>query len=87
VNKLADELNVVSWHNELLIRSLGSRGECQSDCDVGGSDEQLGSVVGHERSVTTALLFGEDLCVSSGEGSASSFDIAMEQLDLRKPAP
>ena len=47
--------------HELLVSSLGTLGEGQGDGDVGGSQEQLRSVVGHEGGVSSTFLLGQDL--------------------------
>jgi hypothetical protein len=61
VDELTDQLDVVSGHDELLVRVLGALGEVEGDSHVGGADEELGAVVGHEGGKTATLLLGEDL--------------------------
>lgn len=46
---------------KLLVGTLGSLGEGQSDGDIGSSQEQLRSVVGHEGGVSSTFLLGQDL--------------------------
>jgi hypothetical protein len=43
------------------MSALGALGEVESDSDIGRSDEELRSVIGHEGSVTSTLVLGQDL--------------------------
>ncbi len=65
VEELSGHLEVVSGHNELLVGVLGTLGEVEGDGDVGGTDEELGTVVGHEGGETTSLSAAENLHVSN----------------------
>jgi hypothetical protein len=61
VNEFTEHLDVVSWHHELLVRTLGLRRESESDGHIRRADEQLGTVVGHEGRVATTLILGQYL--------------------------
>lgn len=63
VHELANDLDVVSGHDHLLVNVLGPLGEGESDRDIGRADEELGTVVVHEGRVPPALLLGEDVAV------------------------
>lgn len=60
----ANHLNVVARHDHLLLRISGALWPRQPRADVGGTKEELGRVVGHERSVTTTLILREDVNLS-----------------------
>jgi hypothetical protein len=64
VHQLAHHFDIVSGHDELFVRTLGTFGESQGDGNVGGTDKQLGTIVGHEGSVTATLILGQDLYIS-----------------------
>lgn len=51
VNQLADHLDVVTRVNQLLVRVLDAFRELEGAGDVGRADEELWTVVVHERSV------------------------------------
>lgn len=55
VDELTDHLNVVTRMNELLVSILGAFREMKSAGDVSGTDEELGAVVVHERSVCAGI--------------------------------
>lgn len=61
VHQLAHHFDIVAGHDELFVRALGTFREGQGDSDVGRADEELGTVVGHEGSVTATLILGQDL--------------------------
>jgi len=54
MDEVTDKLDIVTWHDGLLICALCSLGESKSDCDVCCSDEKLWSVIVHE-SVETQI--------------------------------
>jgi hypothetical protein len=64
MNELTDDFDVVSGHDHLLIGVLGSLRESETDGDVRSTDEELRSVVVHERGVSSSLLLGEDVARS-----------------------
>jgi hypothetical protein len=68
VNELTNDFNVVSGHDHLLVGVLGSLRESETDGNIRSTDEELRSVVVHERGVTSSLLLGEDV--------ARSFELA-----------
>ena len=89
VDETAYHLNVVAGHDHLFLcvgRLFGPRQPC---ADIRSADEELGSVVGHEGSVTTSLILSEDLRVRlilvppvvSGNIIDSYVDLSLELLD------
>lgn len=61
VNELTDDFDVVSGHYHLLVGVLGSFRESETDSDIRGSDEELRSVVVHERSVSSSFFLSENV--------------------------
>ena len=61
VDKVANHLDVVARHNHLLSSVGCTLWPMKSNSDIGGAQEQLRTIIVHERSVSAALLFREDL--------------------------
>jgi hypothetical protein len=57
----ADHLDVVTRHDHLGVGILGTFGPVNGGSLIGGTDEDLGTVVSVETSVTTTLLLGQDV--------------------------
>lgn len=65
MHKVTNHLNIVTRHDELLMSALGTLRESEGTSYVGSTDEELRSVVSHERGVTTTFLLGKDLMKSA----------------------
>jgi hypothetical protein len=61
MDEVTNHFDVVTRHNHLLGGIWCATGERKCDSDICSSDEELGSVVGHERSVATAFILGQHL--------------------------
>ena len=71
-DEVANHLDIVTGHNHLLGSIGGTLRESQGDGDISSSDEALGSVVGHERSVATTFFLGQDLRANSQYNASHS---------------
>jgi hypothetical protein len=58
VNEVTNHLDMVTGHNQFLGRIWCADGKGECDGDIGSSDEELRTIVGHEGSVATTLIFG-----------------------------
>ena len=65
VDEIANHLDVVTGHNHLLSSVRGTLWPVKGDSDIGCTQEELGAIVFHERSVSTAFFLGEDLGVDN----------------------
>jgi hypothetical protein len=57
----ADHLDVVTGHDHLGVGILGALGPVNGGGLISGTDEDLGTVISVETSVTTTLLLGQDV--------------------------
>ena len=64
-DEVANHLDIVTGHDHLLSSIGGTLREGQGDGDISSSDEALGPVVGHERSVATTFFLGQNLAPKS----------------------
>jgi hypothetical protein len=65
VDETAYHLNVVTRHDHLGFSICGARREGQSRCYISSAEEELRTVVLHERRITATFIFCQDLYASS----------------------
>jgi len=61
VDKIANHLDIVTGHDHLLSSLSGTLWPFEGNGNISCAQENLRTIVFHERSVSTTLLLGEDL--------------------------
>lgn len=68
VYKFANHFDIIAGHNHLVRSIRGTLWPVKASGNIGGTDEELRAVVGHERRVTTTLVLRQDLHDLSAAG-------------------
>ena len=61
VDEVATHLDVIARHNHLLGSVSGALWPVKANGDVGCAQEELGTIIVHERSVSASLFLSENL--------------------------
>lgn len=87
VDKIANHLDIVTGHDHLLGSVSGTFWPFEGNGNISCAQEELRTIVFHERSVSTTLLLGEDLGVRNVRTTGIIISVENVEVCSRRSEP